>query len=103
MPDENDGLDITATVAIANSELEDFVKAIDSSLGDQVPGASAAKPADIVALVFSMQAQYPAAPYLMPDGTTVVASPWILAQAFSENGSDYIGPFERMIAKYGGV
>lgn len=103
MPDENDGLDITATVAIANSELEDFVKAIDSSLGDQVPGASAAKPADIVALVFSMQAQYPAAEYIMPDGSHVFSSPWILACGLSANGEDYIGPFNRFVAKYGGV
>ena len=103
MPDEGDGLDITPTVEIVNSQLEDFLKSIDSSLGDAAPGASAAKPEDIVALVFSMQAQYPAAEYIFPDGSHVFASPWILAQGLSENGQEYINPFNAFVAKYGGM
>ena len=103
MPDEGDGLDITPTAEIANSQLDDFLKSIDSSLGDSAPGASAAKPEDIVALVFSMQAQYQAQDYVFPDGSHVFASGWILSQAFSDNGDEYIKPFNAFVAKYGGM
>ena len=87
----------------AKEELDAYIKAVDLALGDTAVGAKEPSDMELVAFFAKMNKQYPPQMYRMPDGSVTMSSPWILAQAFTANGSEWINRYNRIVARYGAM
>ena len=104
----DDSLDVTAVVDDANAELRDFIKTVQESIGSGAAGMAEPNDEQLAAFFFKMQGLYPPQPFTYPDGSVVVASPWILSLDPTlgrpvENGKEWLDRFGRFVAKNGGM
>lgn len=98
-----DGEYVDTVVAEGVALIEGRIKGVDAMLGKTAAGMEEPRDEDLAAFFFQQQKMYPPEPFTFPDGRTVVASPWILALGFCEDGDTWIRRFERFINRNGGA
>lgn len=100
-----DGNYVKQVVDNGSDELDVFVSKLDDILGDDALGVKPPTDEQLAAFFFQKQVEYPPVPLVMPNGQTIVASPYIVALGMPEvvNGNEFVNRFNRFIEKNGGV